>query len=84
MSNGGATNISVDSQGNPFVTNEGGNAYWDSKIKLKQEIEETSSVQPLWKQRDGSVRSKDIGVGGGQVWIVGKDGNAYQMINGRW
>lgn len=30
------------------------------------------------------MRSKDIGVGGGQVWIVGKDGCAHQMVNGRW
>ena len=31
---GGATDIAVDRNGSPFVSNDGGFTYWDTKIKL--------------------------------------------------
>ena len=30
------------------------------------------------------MKAVDIGVGGGQVWVVGVDGSAYQMVNNKW
>ena len=41
----------------------------------------TKSVS--WKQQ-GSMRARDIGVGGGSVWIVGMDSYIYQFVNNRW
>ena len=35
-STGGATNISVNGNGNPFVTNANGYVYWDTNLKLNK------------------------------------------------